>query len=136
MIDPDDRKDQICTKCGVGHYQETSIHDDWDGVLHCTNKECNYEVRRYKSMDNFEPEPDRVVKLSPAAQSVLDAAINVAESPDAEAIIAAVLRVVADQVVPETNLPKYASPYEEGIQEARQDAREALLAIATELEAK
>jgi hypothetical protein len=49
----------------MGRYHETSIHDDWDGVLHCTNKECNYEVRRYKSMDNFEPEPDRVVKLSP-----------------------------------------------------------------------
>ena len=94
MIDPDDRYDQLCTECGMGRYHETSIHDDWDGVLHCTNKECNYEVRRYKSMDNFEPEPDRVVKLSPAAQAVLDAAINVAESPDAEAIAAAVLRAV------------------------------------------
>jgi hypothetical protein len=35
--------------------------------------------------------------LSPAAQLVLDAAINVAESPDAEAIAAAVLRDVAKQ---------------------------------------
>ena len=97
MIDPDDRKGQICTECGAGDYQETDIHDDWDGVLHCTNEKCNYEVRRYKSMDNFEPEPDRVVKLSPAAQVVLDAAINVAESPDAEAIAAAVLRAIAKQ---------------------------------------
>jgi hypothetical protein len=65
MTDLDDRYDQLCTECEMGRYHETSIHDDWDGVLHCTNKECNYEVRRYKSMDNFEPEPDRVVKLSP-----------------------------------------------------------------------
>jgi hypothetical protein len=38
-----------------------------------------------------------MTKLSPAAQSVLDAAINVVESPDAEAIAAAVLRAIADQ---------------------------------------
>jgi hypothetical protein len=76
IIDPDDRDGQPCTKCGVGYYDETSIHDDWDGVLHCINKKCNHEVRRYKSMDNFEPEPDRVVKLSPAAQTVLDAFLN------------------------------------------------------------
>jgi hypothetical protein len=122
MTDPNDRKDQLCTECGVGRYQETSIHDDWDGVLHCTNKECNYEVRRYKSMDNFEPEPDRVVKLSPAAQAVLDAAINVAESPDAEAITAAALRAAVVQVAPvSTN--------------ARQmKIRDELLAIANELE--
>ena len=94
MIDPDDRNGQTCTKCGAGNYAETSLHDDWDGVLHCNNKKCNYEVRRYESMDNFEPEPDRVVKLSPAAQAVLDAAIDVAESPHAEAIAAAVLRAV------------------------------------------
>ena len=35
--------------------------------------------------------------LSPAAQAVLNAAINVAESPDAEAITAAALRAAADQ---------------------------------------
>ena len=34
--------------------------------------------------------------LSSAAQAVLDAAINVAESPDAEAIAAAALRAVVD----------------------------------------
>jgi hypothetical protein len=96
MIDPDDRKDQICTECGVGRYQETSIHDDWDGVLHCTVKKCNHEVKRYKSDDNPPPKPEKI-KLSPAAQSVLDAAINVAESPDAESIAAAVLRAAADQ---------------------------------------
>jgi len=24
-----------CLKCGRGNYKETSIHDDWDGILHC-----------------------------------------------------------------------------------------------------
>ena len=72
MIDPDDRYGQPCTKCGVGRYQETNIHDDWDGVLHCNNKKCNYGVRRYKSMDNFEPEPDRVVKLSPTDEELYE----------------------------------------------------------------
>jgi predicted RNA-binding protein Jag len=55
MIDTDDRLNQTCTKCGVGDYQETSIHDDWDGVLHCTNKKCNHEVKRYKHKDNPQP---------------------------------------------------------------------------------
>jgi len=55
MIDPDDRDGQPCTKCGIGYYDETSIHDDWDGVLHCTNKKCNHEVKRYKHKDNPQP---------------------------------------------------------------------------------
>ena len=63
MTDFDDRKGQICTKCGVGNYQETSIHDDWDGVLHCTNKECNHEVKRYKWKDNPPPKPEKVKQL-------------------------------------------------------------------------
>ena len=41
-----------------------------------------------------------MTNLSPAAQAVLDAAINVAESPDAEAIAAAVLRAAVVQVTP------------------------------------
>ena len=36
--------------------------------------------------------------LSPATKAVLDAAIKVAESPDAEAIAAAVLRAVVEQL--------------------------------------
>jgi len=40
-----------------------------------------------------------MTNLSPAAQAVLDAAINVAESPDAEAIAAAVLRTALDHVL-------------------------------------
>jgi hypothetical protein len=94
IIDPDDRYGQPCTKCGIGYYDETSIHDDWDGVLHCTNKECNYEVRRYKLMDNFEPEPDRVVKLSPAAQAVLHSFWDAPVSPARNCQIAAALRAV------------------------------------------
>jgi hypothetical protein len=97
MIDSDDRYDQLCTKCGLGRYHETSIHDDWEGVLHCTNKKCNHEVKRYKYKDNPQPNVEKV-KLSIAAQIVLDAAINVAESPDAEAIAAAVLRAVSNQL--------------------------------------
>jgi hypothetical protein len=41
-----------------------------------------------------------MTNLSPDAQAVLDAAINVAESPDAEAIAAAVLRAAVTQVTP------------------------------------
>jgi hypothetical protein len=50
-------------------------------------------VKRYRSDDNPEPVIEKA-KLSPAAQAVLDAVINVAESPDAEAIAAAVLRAL------------------------------------------
>ena len=130
MTDFDDRKGQICTKCGVGNYQETSIHDDWDGVLHCTNKECNHEVKRYKWKDNPPPKPEKV-KLSPAAQAVLDAAINVAESPDAEAIAAAALRAAADQVTPSDAIePRNYLPMAIECQRIRAE----LLAIADELE--
>jgi hypothetical protein len=81
-------------------------------------------------------------ELSPAAQAVMRAAAASYWGPEGDyevaspaAIAAAALRAAADQVVPETNLPIYASPYEEGIQEARQDVREGLLTIAAELEA-
>jgi hypothetical protein len=70
-----------------------------------------------------------MTNLSPAAQAVLDAAINAAESPDAEAIAAAALRAAADQVVPE-ELLKGSDP------DAwlRDEIRQQLLAIADELE--
>ena len=130
MIDTDDRDGQTCTKCGIGYYDETSIHDDWDGVLHCNNKKCNHEVKRYKSDDNPPPKPEKV-RLSPAAQAVLDAAINVAESPDAEAIASAVLRAVADQVVPIEYEDIHGCWYEK-----KNRVREQFLAIANELEGK
>ena len=122
LTDPDDRRDQFCTECGIGRYVETSIHDDWNGVLHCNNKKCNHEVKRYKSKDNPPPKPEKA-KLSPAAQAVLDAVINVAESPDAEAIAAAVLRAVVGDL-------SYLLPFEDS---ACVDVAD-LLAIADELE--
>jgi hypothetical protein len=76
-----------------------------------------------------------MTKLSPAAQSVLDAAINVAESPDAESIAAAVLRAAADEVVPMS----YEDIWTDGrmLQYERQDpVRDKLFAIADELEAQ
>ena len=30
-----DRTNTICIKCKKGTYQETSIHDEIDGILHC-----------------------------------------------------------------------------------------------------
>ena len=62
--------------------------------------------------------------LSPAAQAVLDAAINVAESPDAESIAAAALRAAAEHL-------SYQLPFEDW---DRVDVFD-LLAIANELEA-
>ncbi len=40
-----DNQGKTCTKCKKGKYEETSVQDDWDGVLHC-NK-CNHEVKRH-----------------------------------------------------------------------------------------
>jgi len=83
-----------------------------------------------------------MTELSPAAQAVLDAAINVAESPDAEAIAAAVLQAAADQVVPEQVEPPCGEtePWPQGYQLMRdaqwekcQQLRHELLAIAAEL---
>jgi hypothetical protein len=131
MIDTDDRKDQICTKCGVGHYQETSIHDDWDGVLHCTNKKCNHEVKRYISDDNPPPKPEKV-KLSPAAQAVLDA---IESRIDRCAALSAALRAAADEVAP-TGYEKVWKDSHWVEYEKENPVREKLLAIADELEAQ
>jgi hypothetical protein len=74
-----------------------------------------------------------MTELSPAAQAVLDAAIKVAESPDAEAIAAAALRAAADQVVPEESTPwnSTLTPMVSAV-----DVRAQFLAIAAELEAQ
>jgi hypothetical protein len=82
-----------------------------------------------------------MTELSPAAQAVLDAAINVAESPDAEAIAAAALQAAADQVVPDEPAPTGMRPAgdvysaREIRRGQRQGTRSQLLAIAAELEA-
>jgi hypothetical protein len=81
-----------------------------------------------------------MTNLSPAAQAVLDAAINVAESPDAEAIAAAALRAAADQVVPLTevtpqeNLESCREAMVWGMKNQTQLTRQHFLAIAAELE--
>jgi hypothetical protein len=86
------------------------------------------------------PEP-----LSPAAQAVLDAALETDFEIDftnldatlkasMKTVAAAALRAAADQVVPQTPVSKYLEDYESGVWEANYDARTGLLAIADELE--
>ena len=72
--------------------------------------------------------------LSPAAEKVLDATMNVADTAhDAKAVAAAAIEAVADQVVPRRRKPMYADSSEESAWSAQQDTRDELLAIAAEL---
>lgn len=74
--------------------------------------------------------------LSPAAQSVLDAAQRYEINPEcySRQIAAAALRAAADQVVPHPG--RYPmNEYMEGLRDCKQDFRAALLGIAAELEA-
>jgi len=43
-----DMKNQLCNKCRMGRYVETSLQDDLDGKLHCDN--CNHETVRHIQM--------------------------------------------------------------------------------------
>ena len=45
-----DMKGKKCTTCKKGTYEETSQHDDMDGVLHCTK--CQKEVKRHRAADS------------------------------------------------------------------------------------
>ncbi len=78
--------------------------------------------------------------FSPAAQAVLDAYVdeNCGDDPMPSEIhgIAAALRAAADQVVPKTSKPRSQLEYELGEWDARDDVREEILTIATELEAQ
>jgi hypothetical protein len=76
--------------------------------------------------------------LSPAAQAVLDAAFDPWESTDTPAsIAAAALRAAAGRVAPEDYSSYTGHPEHDFAMEARNDSvREAILAIATELEAQ
>jgi hypothetical protein len=74
-----------------------------------------------------------MMNLSTAVQVVLDAAINVSESPDAEAIAAAVLLAVKDQAAPHRPIPQ--SSLEWGEYSMTQIIRERLTDIANELAA-
>jgi hypothetical protein len=79
--------------------------------------------------------------LTPAAQAVLNAATSVCH-PETEIVafqctrleVAAALRAAADQVVPETNGSRSELEYDLGDWDARDDVRDALFAIAAELE--
>lgn len=80
--------------------------------------------------------------LSPAAQSVLDAANGFnSYSPDdvlneSRWIVAAALRAVADQLTPEQVQPPCRDDFAYGEWFARNDMRDDLLRIAKELEAQ
>ena len=50
-----------CEKCKKGTYQETGMHDDMDGVLHCTK--CGTEVKRH-------PQRHRNIKAKVRHESV------------------------------------------------------------------
>jgi hypothetical protein len=73
-----------------------------------------------------------MTNLSPAAQAVLDAAINAAESPDAEAIAAAALRAAADQIC--MKQPLGSTDTDAGVFAAHHAISTSLLAIADELD--
>ena len=74
-------------------------------------------------------------ELSPAAQAVWNAAYNTPEDCPYEHDLAAALRAVADQVVPEE--PLYGGDQRWMFErDARQDCRKKLLAIANELKAQ
>jgi len=80
--------------------------------------------------------------LSPAAQAVLDAFLGDCantglQMDDLRENVAAALRAAADQVVPEDYSSYTGHPEHDFAMEARNDsAREAILAIAAELEAQ
>ena len=76
-----------------------------------------------------------MTELSPAAQAVLDAAINVAESPDAEAIAAATLRAAADQTRPEIHIEDIDHVHQNYV-DGWKDALYMIINIAAELEAQ
>jgi hypothetical protein len=79
-----------------------------------------------------------MTKLSPQSQAVLDAFVGDPterdELEDDRRYLAAALRAAADQVVPETESPRSELEYDLGDWDARDDVRDALLAIAAELE--
>jgi hypothetical protein len=49
-----DLTNTLCTDCKKGYYRETSLHDDFDGKLHCTN--CQKEVKRWEDVSGRIPQ--------------------------------------------------------------------------------
>jgi hypothetical protein len=83
-------------------------------------------------MTNQFPDATKMV-LSPAAQAVLDAYYST-DSFRAAPALAAVLRGVAEQLLPQVYLPERFYSGEDFEEYARQMTRQHLLAIADELE--
>lgn len=46
-----DMSGEPCIRCKKGHYTETSISDDWDGVNHCSK--CNHRITRHLTTDEL-----------------------------------------------------------------------------------
>jgi len=45
--DSADMSGKRCDRCGRGKYKETSIHDDMEGVLHCSD--CGVATKRWRA---------------------------------------------------------------------------------------
>lgn len=66
MTNENDLSGIQCRNCHEGNYKETSITDDWDGLLHCDH--CGYGVNRREEVDpsekyrNPNDKPDRIFK--------------------------------------------------------------------------
>ena len=78
---------------------------------------------------------DAMPTLSSAAAAVLDAS-NLHPCKDSCLILAAALRAAADQVVPKRSMPLYVEEATHADWFARDDVRDDLLRIATELESQ
>lgn len=84
-------------------------------------------------------EMNQMTNLSPSVQAVLNVVLNEAEGlseqQKARADAAAVLRAAADQVSPENyESSTWSDEYDFGLETRNDSVREALLAIAAELE--
>lgn len=110
-----------CTACKKGTYEETSQHDDMDGVLHCTK--CRKEVKRHQTVS---PKKKGVSEASPRQnpkryQSAIDAFNRFMD--DSESTPKDELQSRHDQTKkriktntmagPKTQLPEHGDPWED-----------------------
>lgn len=51
-----DMKNRPCMKCSKGLYVERSVHDDWEGVLHCDK--CGHKINRYPKIVEVYQDPE------------------------------------------------------------------------------
>ena len=75
-----------------------------------------------------------MTNLSPAAQAVYNAVLEICPAP-ADEIAAAALRAAADQVVPATTWPEVCKDHRDHYTRKQVLIRDKILAIAAELEA-